>query len=96
MLYAVLLEHLCDLTAKRSGKRVLAGPIEATAIGNLLVQARAVGEEVMEALQRLDHVAYIRFASVYRRFQDLDEFRAEIDRLSQEPTVSSEDSGDPR
>lgn len=35
---------LCDLTAKRSGKRVLAGPIEATAIGNLLVQARAVGE----------------------------------------------------
>ncbi|GAA3841783.1 rhamnulokinase family protein [Brevibacterium ammoniilyticum] len=35
---------LCELTAKRSGKRVLAGPIEATAIGNLLVQARAVGD----------------------------------------------------
>ena len=64
--------------------------------GDREVEARAVGEEVMEALQRLDHVAYIRFASVYRRFQDLDEFRAEIDRLSQEPTVSSEDNGDPR
>ena len=64
--------------------------------GDREVEARAVGEEVMEALQRLDHVAYIRFASVYRRFQDLDEFRAEIDRLSQEPTASSEDNGDPR
>ncbi|MEC8916163.1 MAG: transcriptional regulator NrdR [Pseudomonadota bacterium] len=64
--------------------------------GDREVEARAVGEEVMEALQRLDHVAYIRFASVYRRFQDLDEFRAEIDRLSQEPTVSSEDNGGPR
>ncbi|MDF3918776.1 MULTISPECIES: transcriptional regulator NrdR [Salinicola] len=64
--------------------------------GDREVEARAVGEEVMEALQRLDHVAYIRFASVYRRFQDLDEFRAEIDRLSQEPAASSEDNGDPR
>ena len=40
----------------------------------------------MQALKTLDHVAYIRFASVYRKFQDLDEFRAEIDRLSQEPS----------
>lgn len=39
----------------------------------------------MQALKNLDQVAYIRFASVYRKFQDLDEFRAEIDRLSQEP-----------
>ncbi|MGO0604483.1 rhamnulokinase [Brevibacterium linens] len=35
---------LCRLTAQRSGRRVLAGPIEATAIGNLLVQARSVGQ----------------------------------------------------
>lgn len=53
--------------------------------GDREVEAREVGEEVMETLKRLDHVAYIRFASVYRRFQDLDEFRAEIDRLAQEP-----------
>ncbi|MEC8937634.1 MAG: transcriptional regulator NrdR, partial [Pseudomonadota bacterium] len=33
------------------------------------------------------------FASVYRKFQDLDEFRAEIDRLSQEPTDEPEGSG---
>ena len=35
---------LCRLTAQRSGRRVLAGPVEATAIGNLLIQARAVGQ----------------------------------------------------
>ncbi|NRB55854.1 MAG: transcriptional regulator NrdR [Salinicola sp.] len=64
--------------------------------GDREVEAREVGEEVMETLQRLDHVAYIRFASVYRRFQDLDEFRAEIDRLSQEPNLSSGDEGGQR
>jgi transcriptional repressor NrdR len=45
-----------------------------------------VGELVMKELQKLDEVAYIRFASVYRRFQDLDEFREEIDRLAREPS----------
>ncbi|MCM2131875.1 transcriptional regulator NrdR [Larsenimonas rhizosphaerae] len=50
--------------------------------GEREVAARIVGEQVMEQLRRLDQVAYIRFASVYRRFQDLDEFRAEIERLT--------------
>ncbi|WP_081138192.1 transcriptional regulator NrdR [Halomonas sp. BC2] len=53
--------------------------------GDREVNAREVGEAVMKALRSLDQVAYIRFASVYRKFQDLEEFRAEIDRLSQEP-----------
>lgn len=57
------------------------------ASGEREIHARDVGEEVMQALKRLDQVAYIRFASVYRRFQDVDEFRAEIDRLVQEPTL---------
>jgi rhamnulokinase len=34
---------LCQLTADRAARQVLAGPVEATAIGNVLVQARAVG-----------------------------------------------------
>ncbi len=55
------------------------------ATGEREVHSRDVGEQVMEALKALDHVAYVRFASVYRSFQDLDEFRAEIDRLSAEP-----------
>ncbi|MDR5904348.1 transcriptional regulator NrdR [Franzmannia qiaohouensis] len=59
--------------------------------GEREVAALDVGEEVMQALKRLDQVAYIRFASVYRRFQDLDEFRAEIDRLAQEPSFSPND-----
>ena len=61
--------------------------------GDREVNAREIGEAVMKALRSLDQVAYIRFASVYRKFQDLDEFRAEIDRLSQEPTDEPEGSG---
>lgn len=59
--------------------------------GEREVVARVIGEEVMRELKRLDQVAYIRFASVYRRFEDVAEFRAEIERLSQEPR--NDDSG---
>lgn len=55
------------------------------ATGEREVKSLLVGEKVMEQLRQLDHVAYVRFASVYRSFQDLDEFRAEIDRLEQNP-----------
>ena len=40
------------------------------------------GEEVMTELRQLDTVAYVRFASVYRSFQDINEFKEEIERLS--------------
>lgn len=62
------------------------------ATGERELDSRVIGERVMEALKRLDHVAYVRFASVYRSFQDLNEFRAEIDRLSQEPAPAQGDS----
>ena len=52
------------------------------AMGEREIKSLIVGEMVMEALKELDEVAYIRFASVYRHFQDLDQFREEIDRLS--------------
>ncbi|MBR9804970.1 transcriptional regulator NrdR, partial [bacterium] len=54
------------------------------ATGEREVSSIAVGEEVMRTLRGLDHVAYVRFASVYRSFKDLNEFREEIDRLSAE------------
>ncbi|WP_447926401.1 MULTISPECIES: transcriptional regulator NrdR [unclassified Vreelandella] len=57
--------------------------------GEREVNAWDIGEAVMKALSGLDQVAYIRFASVYRKFQDLDEFRAEIDRLAQSPKEAS-------
>jgi len=50
-------------------------------LGEREVQSRAIGELVMDELRHLDEVAYVRFASVYRSFQDLDAFRDEIDRL---------------
>ena len=52
--------------------------------GEREVQSREVGEQVMKELRDLDEVAFVRFASVYRSFKDLNEFRAEIDRLSQD------------
>ncbi len=55
------------------------------AAGEREVPALVVGEKVMEQLRQLDEVAYVRFASVYRRFKDLSEFREEIDRLEQRP-----------
>jgi transcriptional repressor NrdR len=56
------------------------------ATGEREIKSLVLGELVMSELQKLDEVAYIRFASVYRRFQDLNEFREEIDRLSREPS----------
>jgi transcriptional repressor NrdR len=50
-------------------------------MGEREVPARAVGELVMEELRHLDEVAYVRFASVYRSFQDVEAFRDEIERL---------------
>ena len=52
--------------------------------GERELDSRTVGELVMSQLRDLDEVAFVRFASVYRSFKDLDEFRQEIDRLSNE------------
>ncbi|MEI8079098.1 MAG: transcriptional regulator NrdR [bacterium] len=46
------------------------------------VASQVVGEQVMRELQRLDEVAYVRFASVYRRFKDIDQFLDEIRNLT--------------
>lgn len=52
------------------------------ATGEREVKSLVVGELVMNQLKLLDQVAYVRFASVYRDFKDLNEFRDEIDRLT--------------
>ncbi len=54
------------------------------ATGDREVPSRRLGEWVMAALAQLDQVAYIRFASVYRSFQDVSAFREAIDRLENE------------
>ena len=53
------------------------------ALGEREVPARLIGELVMDELHHLDEVAYVRFASVYRSFQDVDAFREEIEKLRQ-------------
>ena len=54
---------------------------EMTATGDREIQADELGELVMKQLSSLDHVAYVRFASVYRSFQDLSEFTEMIENL---------------
>jgi transcriptional repressor NrdR len=50
-------------------------------LGDREVSSRAIGELVMEELRHLDEVAYVRFASVYRHFEDVEAFHEEIQRL---------------
>jgi len=45
------------------------------------IPSRAIGEEVMRHLRRIDQVAYVRFASVYKEFRDVSEFMEEINNL---------------
>lgn len=49
--------------------------------GEREIDSRLIGELVMKELYRLDHVAYVRFASVYKRFQDVSDFRQTIDEM---------------
>jgi transcriptional repressor NrdR len=50
-------------------------------LGDREVTSRSIGELVMEELRHLDEVAYVRFASVYRHFEDVEAFHEEIERL---------------
>ncbi|MCE3223761.1 MAG: nrdR [Nitrospira sp.] len=53
-------------------------------MGETEIVSTAVGEEVMKELSQLDQVAYVRFASVYREFKDIDQFMDEIKALAQQ------------
>jgi transcriptional repressor NrdR len=75
-------------------------------MGEREIASRAIGELVMEELRHLDEVGYVRFASVYRSFQDVEAFRTEIDLLrrprrrrqpskDQLPLLPGEEAGDP-
>ncbi|MBA1444483.1 MAG: transcriptional regulator NrdR [Chromatiales bacterium] len=55
------------------------------ASGEREVASLQIGEMVMDELKTLDQVAYVRFASVYRKFEDVNAFREEIDRLESQP-----------
>lgn len=52
--------------------------------GEREIDSRTVGELVMKELYELDHIAYVRFASVYKRFKDVSDFRQTIDQMNKE------------
>jgi transcriptional repressor NrdR len=63
-----------DSAIERIEEKILASPTRE-------VQSSRIGELVIRELKKLDKVAYIRFASVYRSFEDIDEFRALVDEV---------------
>lgn len=62
----------------------LADEIEAELyrLGRTEISSKAIGDMVMERLKRLDHIAYIRFASIYREFADITELKEAVDTLA--------------
>lgn len=72
-------------------------------LGRVEIPSTAVGEAVMDKLKELDHIAYIRFASVYRDFADITSLKKEVDTLiegrplaSQLPLITDEEFSAPR
>ena len=58
--------------------------------GEREIPSKIIGEEVMRQLRELDAVAYVRFASVYRSFQDISEFQAELNKLNADQSDSTD------
>jgi len=78
-LLKALEKRLVSIDAVDSAVQVIKRRLIAT--GDREVESRLVGDWVMDALRDLDEVAYVRFASVYRSFQDINAFREEIERM---------------
>ena len=58
--------------------------------GEREIPSKIIGEEVMRQLRELDAVAYVRFASVYRSFQDISEFQEELNKLNADHSDSTD------
>jgi transcriptional repressor NrdR len=54
---------------------------EVEAAGQREVPSRTIGAKVMQSLEKIDHVAYVRYASIYREFQDVTDFISEVNSL---------------
>jgi transcriptional repressor NrdR len=65
-------------------------------LGDREVQSRAIGELVMDELRQLDEVAYVRFASVYRHFEDVEAFHEEIQRLRSQRALAPQGRRSPK
>ena len=82
------------LTKRPVGEREIDGMVQRIearlmAMGLPEVPSSAIGEEVLQELKAIDHVAYIRYASVYREFTDLADMQRELDVLGDEPETEN-------
>ena len=67
---------------------LLVEDIETTLVGSgeREIESQKIGDMVIERLKELDEVSYVRFASVYRQFADINKFREELDKMAKEKT----------
>lgn len=77
------------VSAEQMEKLILRIKNRVHATGERELSSQQIGEWVMDELRRLDPVAYVRFASVYRSFEDVNAFRVEIERLQNMPSDSA-------
>ncbi|MCL2725956.1 MAG: transcriptional regulator NrdR [Polyangiaceae bacterium] len=90
------LRRACDKRAvplARLEETVEALERELIDIGDKEISSKSVGERVMVRLREIDPIGYVRFASVYRQFRDIDELRSEIDQFAE---LSGERNGSAR
>jgi len=77
------------VSAERIDDIILRVKNQIRASGERELSSQQIGEWVMIELRRVDPVAYVRFASVYRSFEDVNAFREEVERLQQSPGVTN-------
>lgn len=65
------------------------------AMGETEVASQTIGEVVMDELKQLDEVAYVRFASVYRQFKDIQTFMTELSKLLTDSEMGNADGSTP-
>jgi transcriptional repressor NrdR len=77
------------VSAERIDEIILQVKNHIRASGERELSSQQIGEWVMTELRRVDPVAYVRFASVYRSFEDVNAFREEVERLQRPPDATN-------
>jgi transcriptional repressor NrdR len=75
----------CSVSTEELEGAVLRVMHKLRALGEREVKSSVIGEEVMDELKKLDQVGYVRYASIYRSFQDVKAFNTEIKKLQKSP-----------
>ena len=87
--HSVKVDTVPDPQIEQSDDIILRVKNHIRASGERELSSQQIGEWVMIELRQVDPVAYVRFASVYRSFEDVNAFREEVERLQQSPGVTN-------